>query len=417
MKVILDSGRALGRTLGRYRNAVLLLTALALGGLAAYSARGYIAQEIAFERERLQPKHDTVPVVVARSALSRGDVAGPDTMAVREVPREYVPASAITPDRFESYAGARLAAPMRAGEVLLQASLEGVDVSTFSAKVQPGIRALTVAVDEINSISGMLQPGDRIDLLLSARLPFMTGGAQPQEITRALMQDLRVLATGRQVRPGGDDKQGRTYTAITVEVSPEQAQRLVVAQRSGKLTAMLRNPGDHVPVAQAPMDILALLGLSQSAARGDASTRAPELIVGGHGPLKVVAGLAQLAPPHGGAPAVGWTGAASPLGMASPGVPSPGGQPAVGGTANPSAEPANVPPVSTRLLPAPMVDSSTGWPTGATGSPSASPSSYPSPNPPANPSANSSPSPLSGPMPLPADSTSDSPSARTITIR
>jgi len=271
----------------RHRNALMLLAALALGALAAFGARGYIAEQLAIERERLVPRVRTTQVVVARRALERGDVVSADTMAVREVPAEYLSATAIKPDRFDGYVGARLVAPMRAGEPLLSGSLEGADPSTFSAKVREGIRAITIGVDEVNSLSGMLQPGDRIDLLLSVRMPSGASTPLAQEVTRPLMQDLRVLATGRQVRPGGDQRTARTFTAITVEVSPVQAQKLVVAQRIGKLTATLRNPQDRNPVDQKPMDVYGLLGIQRAIV--EPTPRAehpPEIIVGGQGPLK-----------------------------------------------------------------------------------------------------------------------------------
>lgn len=271
----------------RYRNALLLVAALATGALAAFGARGYIAEQIAIERERLLPDAPKLQVIVAKRDLPRGEIVGAETMAVREVPRDYVPASAITPERFDGYAGARLVAPMRAGEPLLSGSVEGADPATFSAKVRSGIRAITVGVDEVNSLSGMLQPGDRIDLLLSVRLP--SGAATPlaQEVTRPLMQDLRVLATGRQVRPGGDERNPRAFTAITVEVTPRQAQKLVVAQRIGKLTAMLRNPEDRGALDAGPMDVYGLLDMQPVPAAPPAPVvRPPEVIMGGLGPLR-----------------------------------------------------------------------------------------------------------------------------------
>lgn len=277
-------------TVMRYRNTLLLVASLSLGLIAALGTRGYIANEIAAERARLQPRTETASVVVAKSDLARGDVASAQTMAVREIPREYLPTSVIRPDQFEGWSGARLSAPMKAGEPLLHSSLEGADVATFSAKVRSGIRAMTVSVDEVNSISGMLQPGDRIDLMLSLRA-VAQGGAMGPEVTRPLLQDVKVLATGRQVRPGGDERQARNYNAMTIEVTPEQAQKLVVAQRSGKLTAMLRNPGDHAPIAQTSLDVYGLLGIGPSGHSTESAS--PDLIVGGRGPLKVVAGLAS----------------------------------------------------------------------------------------------------------------------------
>jgi pilus assembly protein CpaB len=264
--------------LARHRNLLLLAAALGLGALAAFGARGYLSEQLAIERERLAPRQPSIQVVVAKLDLRRGETVSAENMAVRDMPREFLPAGTVTPDRFDAVAGARLLQPMRAGEPLQQLAVAAPDSGAFSARLRSGVRALTVAVDEVNSLSGMLQPGDRIDLMLSVRLPGSSGAPLPQEITRALMQDVRVLATGRQVRPGDDERPGaRAYTAITIEVSPEQAQRLVVAQRSGKLTAMLRNPGDREPVAQRPLDV-------RAAGHGAGAATAPpppRVIVGG----------------------------------------------------------------------------------------------------------------------------------------
>jgi pilus assembly protein CpaB len=274
-----------------HRQWLLLGGAISLGAIAAVGTRSWIGEQLAAERERLQPRQVMVPIVVARKDLPRGEVVDPAAFAVREVPRDYLAPGAIAPDRFESFAGAKLSVPLRAGEPLLQTLLEGADPGSFAARVSAGVRAFTVMVDEVNSLSGMLQPGDRIDLLLSARPPATASAPQPVEVTRTLLQGIRVLATGRQVRPGSDEpRAGRGYGAITVEVSPEQAQRLVVAQRIGRLTAMLRNPEDRAPVSAAPIDAWGLLGLAAPLAPPGPEARmaphATELIVGGQGSLK-----------------------------------------------------------------------------------------------------------------------------------
>jgi len=293
------------------RQWLLLGAAISLGAVAAVGTRSWIGEQLAAERERLQPRQAMVSVVVARQDLPRGEVVSAAGFAVREVPRDYLAPGAILPERFEGFAGARLSVPLRAGEPLLQTVLEGADASTFAARVPAGVRAFTVVVDEVNSLSGMLQPGDRIDLLLSARPPVTAAGPQPVEITRTLLQGIRVLATGRQVRPGADESRpGRGYGAITVEVSPEQAQRLVVAQRIGRLTAMLRNPEDRAPVEAAPIDAWGLLGLAApvpAVPEMRPPPRATELIIGGQGALKPPAAMSA----HPGAPS-------APAGMPSP---------------------------------------------------------------------------------------------------
>jgi len=284
----IDTGAStrLRRVLGwvqQRRTALLFLGAVAFGAAAVVGARSYISERLALERERLVPRFQMVDLVVAKRDLKRGDVIGPDTMAVRSLPRDYAPGGAVSPARFESLVGSRLAAPMKSGEPLLPGALIGADAPGFSSRVRPGIRALTIAVDEVNSLSGMLQPGDRIDLMISVRPQPVSGVVQP-ELTRTLMQDVLVLATGRQIRASGDDgPANRTFTTITVEVDPERAQKLVVAQRSGKLTAVLRHPDDRQPVGDRRLDVNTLLGLPTPAAV--VQRPGPEVIVGGRGAL------------------------------------------------------------------------------------------------------------------------------------
>lgn len=272
----------------RHRSLLLFALALAFGALAAFGARGYIAERLEIERARLLPKQATVEVVVARRDLDRGELVAPENMALREVPAEFLPGSAIRPERFEQFVGARLEQPMRSGEPLLMGAIRGADAGSFSSRIRQGIRAMSILVDEVNSVSGMLQPGDRIDLLFSVRPPVAAGQPPAQEVTATLMQDLAVLATGRQVRASADEGgAARHFTAITVEVSPEQAQQLIVAQRTGKLTAMLRHPDDRQPLGARALDLNALLGIARPElpAPARASAPGPELYVGGRGTL------------------------------------------------------------------------------------------------------------------------------------
>lgn len=295
--------------------------ALGFGALAALSTQRYIADELEAARARQGPRPETVDVVVARRDLERGETVDPSTMAVRALPRDHLPAGVVDPARFEPLQGLRLAAAMRAGEPLLAARVEGADAATFSTRVPDGIRALTIAVDEINAVSGMLQPDDRIDLLLSVRPPAPAPGGLPApEVTLPFMQDLRVLATGRQVRPAGEGGSegaagsARAFTTITVEVTPERAQQLIVAQRGGKLTALLRNPGDRAAVTARPLDIAALLG-----ARPAGPASAPPA-----GPHWIVGGLGRLAA----APEPAWSAVPVPVTPAMPAMPAmPAGTP------------------------------------------------------------------------------------------
>lgn len=270
-----------------YRNTALFLAALVCGGVAVFAGKSYLDQQLDAERARLAPKPArTRDVIVARQDLSKGDVVSAQTMALRRIPEEFVSSSAVLPEQFDGFSGMRLAAPLRSGEQLVASAVLGGENLAFSHRVKPGIRALTIAVDEINSISGMLQPGDRIDLLFSARPP-VEGAvrAQEPEATVPLFQGLLVLATGRQVRAGVDEGGAqRSFSTVTVEVEPDHAQRLVVAQRAGKLTAVLRNPDDPQRLNRKAMDIRQLLDLPSAAATVG---KPPQVIVGGLGRVPV----------------------------------------------------------------------------------------------------------------------------------
>ncbi len=99
-----------------------------------------------------------------------------------------------------------------------------------------------------------LQPADRIDLLL-------THGAGPEQGTTPLIDNLPVIATGVQTLVDEAGDQGRRpFTTITIEVSPRDAQRITLAQQVGRLTAVLRNPGDAESIDPSPVTVAELIG-------------------------------------------------------------------------------------------------------------------------------------------------------------
>jgi pilus assembly protein CpaB len=209
-------------------------------------------------------------------------------MAVRPIPKEFVPGTAVTPEGYANVEGARLAVDMKRGEILIRGTLEGADTSTFSTRVSTGIRAITLTVDEVNSISGLLQPNDRVDLYFTAKPSKASRAASPNALdqTRLLMQNVDILATGRQVRPtianGSQTGVGRAFTTITIEASPTDVQRLILAQKAGALTAVLRGNTDTQPIVASAMDASELFGATGPHKAG-AHAMTTEVIIGGRG--------------------------------------------------------------------------------------------------------------------------------------
>jgi pilus assembly protein CpaB len=270
--------------LARLQTPMIIVSALAAGCLAVFGMREHIAEQLALESRKQNPKQDFVEALVAKNDLHIGDSVHERTIAVRRIPREYLPAQAIAVTRFETLSGRKLAIGLRAGDPLFESMLEQREAATFSSQLRAGVRALSVAVDEINSIAGMLQPGDRIDLHLSVKPNLATPTALSQEITTPLMADVRVLATGKQHRMQGHDNSLRNFSTITVEVSPEQAQRLIVAQRNGRITALLRPRDDTTQIETKAMDLAQVLQWPSPTVLA-IPRPGPEIIVGGRGTL------------------------------------------------------------------------------------------------------------------------------------
>ena len=320
----LNGSLVLRQRLARHRHVLMGLGALLCAAVAVHAGKRYLDEQLEAERARLAPEPVAmVSVVVARRDLAKGEPVSVDTMAVRSIPGAYAISSAIRPERFDQYQGARLAVPLRAGEPLLDSAVVGVDQSIFSQRLRQGIRALTISVDEVNAISGLLQPGDRVDLFFTARPP--RSGAAVTETTVPLLQNVLVLATGRQVRPMTDQQAGaRGYGTITVELAPQQAQQVVVAQRAGRITAVLRHPDDRRLEAASRMDLRQLFGQAEPTVRARSG---PQMIVGGMGRQ----GLVQAAGQGGGqgsgqasSPGNG-QGAASVVPVSGAGTAAPGG--------------------------------------------------------------------------------------------
>ena len=238
------------------KNWIILITALGVGGLAALGAKNYISRQVA-ELEEREKNKAMVQVVVAKAALAKGTRLSDENLATRSMPKEWAHSGAITPDQFDRANGSVLAYPAAAGEPLIWAQLEGQRTPTFSARLSAGRRAVTVPVDEISSLSGMVEPGDLIDIVVSVN-------KDKQQFTFTLLQSITVLATGAkstQQEKNGDGR-ARTFTTITLDTSPEDAKRVIAAREVGRVTALLRAPKDTGAVSERRTDAQSLLGLA-----------------------------------------------------------------------------------------------------------------------------------------------------------
>jgi pilus assembly protein CpaB len=236
----------------RINKALLFpVIALLIGTVAALLANNHIKSTI----QAAMPKAatgGTVSVVVATKDLAKGTKLASNLVAVRQVPKDWAHANALTPAQFTQVEGLELIVPAVRGEQLLWAQVEGKKAPTLSARLVSGRRALTVAVDEISSISGMLSPGDIVDLVASVK-------QQGRSTMVPVLQAVYVLATGTRVEQTGD--QPKSYSTVTLDVTPSEAKRIMAAREVGRITALLRASGDRQPGLQGNTDAYTELGL------------------------------------------------------------------------------------------------------------------------------------------------------------
>ena len=278
-----------------------LIGALLLGLMAAGLGWYYLRaseREIAasLEKDADSQRRD---VVVARQALGDGTTVLPGMVAKRSVPNEYVHNDALTPETFAQFAGRQLTVPVAAGKPLL-ASFFSTPRKVFAQEIEQGVRAITIPVDEISSISGMLRAGDRIDFMYVVE----KSAANDPSVVIPLLQDVEVRATGQitseqfasmrkraDVSADTDPYAQQRYSTVTVAIQPQDAQKLILAQRLGKIIATLRNPDDRATMTSGvdAVDLDAIVsGFRPQRMRPVAVSHAPgppgvEYIVGGAG--------------------------------------------------------------------------------------------------------------------------------------
>lgn len=137
--------------------------------------------------------------------------------------------------------------PVSAGEPVSSAKLvTSTGPDGVSATIQPGMRAISVPINDASSAGGLIQPRSRVDVL------FTRSGTMREAITSTIIQDVPVIAIGR-ITEAADPKAAQQSNqggsrAATLMVNPEQAAKLELAKNQGKVSLALRNPLDRASV-------------------------------------------------------------------------------------------------------------------------------------------------------------------------
>lgn len=217
----------------RIRTVAPLAAGIVLTVLAVTAARQRIAS---LERE-IRARNEPVEIMVAAEPIPANGTLSVGNLAKKGLPASGAGRRNIRAAEFEQVLGTRIRWEIEPGEPILWSDiLDPETEEILSRTIQAGRRAITMDADPRSSFSGLLRPGDRVDILHEREAG---SGFRP------LLYEVPVVAVDRLLR-GRDEKEERTEpSTITLSVLPEESIRLSHAAHNGRLQYLLRNPGDH----------------------------------------------------------------------------------------------------------------------------------------------------------------------------
>jgi pilus assembly protein CpaB len=194
---------------------------------------------------------ERVTVVVAAMDIPRGKAITSDLLKTRDYPKDLVPPGAL--EHVADALDRTVVVQLAKDEPLLESKLASRSAGRGLAPLIPdNMRACTINTNIASSVAGLIQPGNRVDVLLTVSPnngPLDTTGGGS---TTTLLQNVEILAVDQHVEAHFDGKADANQRSVTLLVTPDQAAKLVLGQNKGTLQLTLRNPGDRKPASATP---------------------------------------------------------------------------------------------------------------------------------------------------------------------
>ncbi len=231
------------------KKLVLLLGALVVAIGSAFLARSMFAGDAAPTAEAAAPEPEGPKVLVANRALPAGTIITADAMGYQQWPEELVQDAYFIEGESDmsQLLGTVVRFPVTAGEPVTQGSLVSPgDRGFLAAALGPGMRAVAIPIPDAEiGVGGFIFPGDRIDLMLNQTVE---GEGRALQVAETFLRNLRVLATDQSTETSTDEEGNtvvRGFRTVTLEVTPQIAEKIAVAQSVGDLRLVLRSIADN----------------------------------------------------------------------------------------------------------------------------------------------------------------------------
>lgn len=255
------------------RLRIAIIAAIFFGLVAAYGVYNFLRQQ----REATEAlKSATQNVVVAAKEIPAGTNVTEKIIKEGLVKETSWPKASVPPGSFYStnqVVGKTVKTKVVAGEPILESKLVGEGVG-LASRLAAGYRAVAVKVDEVIGVSGFIAPDDRVDVIATLTPPGR--GSQDEKLSKIVLQNRRVLSVAQSV----EQKEGKPQVvrSITLEVTPEEAEKLSLAVVDGHVILALRAIGDDaakITRGSTKRDLLALAAPSVPRRKAERPPAAP----------------------------------------------------------------------------------------------------------------------------------------------
>jgi pilus assembly protein CpaB len=218
----------------RARIFIVLVLALTAGGGFALATYNYV--------QNMPAKTVTIPtkaVVVAASDLDVGAELTKDDLRIVQWPANAVPAASISDPN--EIVGRGLILPVIQNEPILPMKLASKDAGAgLPPAIPPGLRALSVRVNEVIGVAGYVLPGTHVDVVATVS----PNDNKAEMTSKVILTNVLVLAAGTKIERDTDKNKPMPVSVVTLLVDPDEAERLTLASGEGKIQLALRNPLD-----------------------------------------------------------------------------------------------------------------------------------------------------------------------------
>lgn len=249
------------------KQKLILISGIVLGIVAIFMTKMYLDQQKLAVQERAKQaianmQANQAAVLVAKDDIQKGVTIEPSMLETAIIPNQYVQPQAVT--SLDRIAGMVTVAPISKGEQISLSKLASdkqAGGGDLSGATPSGKRAITIVVDNIASLSGLIKPGDYVDVLAMLQIPTQGSDGQTtgQMAVVPLFQNILVLAVGQNT--GGADSSGSRYAAkedsdgnslITLALGPQEANLIAFVQEQGRIRLTMRSQADAKVEAMAP---------------------------------------------------------------------------------------------------------------------------------------------------------------------